>query len=113
LEHAKFREKLDGIEDTPAPDHAFDPEENACRYLMGYEFFSLMKNGMTRIRTAVVAKYVGVVARLTKMVGNLAFPAISVLEIDDNVNRLSGHNCLNLTKKHLCGKREYGRTRPA
>jgi hypothetical protein len=92
LEHAEFGKKLDGIQDATAPHDTFDTEENSSGDLVGDEFSAFVENGVAGIGSAVVAQDVGVIACLAKMVGNFAFPAIPVLEIDYDIDRLSGHN---------------------
>ena len=54
--------------------------------MVGYEFFSFMENRVPSIAAAVISQNVSVFLRLAQKVGNFAFAAIPILEIDDDIH---------------------------
>jgi hypothetical protein len=53
-----------------------------------------MKNGVSSVAAAIVAQHVGVGVFVGQIVGNFAFSAISILEINYDIHRK--HNYLSL-----------------
>ena len=55
--------------------------------MVGDEFFALMKDCVARIAAAVVAEHVGIGVFVAQIVGDFAFSAISILEINYDIHR--------------------------
>ena len=85
FQHFNFAEKLVRVYHATRADDASHSKKNSRRNVVGDKFLSLMKNRVASVAPAVVPEHMSIFLRLAQKVGDLALPAIPVLEIDYDI----------------------------